>query len=286
MTQKEHIARYLQSKLTGNELVKFNLRLARDEAFRKEVAAERLIHESILKDKQLFEAGQDKGKLSIERKKWGPLLTIVILAGISFYFYRNTTKPAPPIETVTEPATDVPKEERAVPPVIEGAEPEEREKESAPPKKQTPPANTNPPAKEEPKHARVYAANFTVNPQLEEEIANTGVRGNGLRLNLTQPAPTAQLSMAGHSVTLSFAGTATSSANDNPVRLLFFSNKKEDYEQWQPIFESTVTLQPNNGGFAFSFEKTIELEPGLYYYIFEDMNEERYLVVGKLEIGN
>ncbi|MEO1263348.1 MAG: hypothetical protein AAFZ15_31350 [Bacteroidota bacterium] len=287
MTEREHIARYLQGKLAGNELVKFNLRQARDEAFRKEVETERLLHESILKDKQQFEAAGDKRTASAGVNKWWFFMALLFVACISFYFYQNATSPANSIETDSGPSEEKAKEELPEPLDTEEIKTDDRKEKPASPEEQTEPVKTIPPTKkEDPKQPRVFASNFTVNPLLEEVINNTGVRGNGLRLNLKEPAPAAKLPLSEQSVLLRFTGTATSNMEDSPVRLLFFSNKKADYEQWKPIFESAIVLQPENDGFIFSFEKETELGPGLYYYIFEDVNEERYLLAGKLEIGN
>ncbi len=54
MTEKNIITRYLHGELEGAELTKFTLKLARDAEFRKEVEAERLLHEMILLDQKKF----------------------------------------------------------------------------------------------------------------------------------------------------------------------------------------------------------------------------------------
>ena len=286
MNTKDHISRYFQGGLTEAERVQFNLRLAKDEQFRKEVAAERLLHEAILKDRQAFEGGRATALKPSVWKRWLPLLAILIVAGIGFFVFNNKATEQPLQEEIIEPLPQTPTEK---PTIKEEALPKPKTDEPSdikpPQKKQTsPPQKKKTPTKTTPQHPPVYAANFTVNPLLEEAMATTGVRGNNLQLELEQPKKEAAISLEEGIAHLSFSGTATSGSDDNAVRLLLFSNKKTDYEQWQPIFEKEVVLEKSGDGFVFSLEQDIEIVPGLYYYIFEDVNEEAYLMIGKITI--
>ena len=64
------------------------------------------------------------------------------------------------------------------------------------------------------------------------------------------------------------------------LKVHLFSNKKSDYEDFLSINSSPLAVKQN---LTFDFQNSINLKPGLYYYIIEDEVEKIHLA-GKFEV--
>ena len=85
-------------------------------------------------------------------------------------------------------------------------------------------------------------------------------------------------------VDIQFKGTVATDGAAANLRILLFTNKQADYEQWQAVWESPISLQRENEDWQFDISALLNLEPGLYYYLFENIEEEAIVKAGKVEV--
>ena len=133
--------------------------------------------------------------------------------------------------------------------------------------------------------SRPIATNFEPNPLLEEEMKDL-LRGGSIEIELELPEENAQFNLSNDKVDFHFKGTIKTSEelDDNSIKLYLFSNRVVDFQNWNPVLETPLELKNDREAYYFSKILSPKLTPGLYYYLFEDTQEESYLKIGKVYI--
>ena len=68
-------------------------------------------------------------------------------------------------------------------------------------------------------------------------------------------------------------------------KLHLFSNDRQAFDDFSPMNTSDLTITPIEGDiYEIDFARSYDLEPGLYYYIIEDLSQEKIHLVEKYEV--
>lgn len=203
--------------------------------------------------------------------QWIAIITPIILLLLFFFLRSKNDEPSietPNIESENTKPSDPPIE--IEPPTEEEQEPASVPETTKEPKEETPPVI---------KKSLPIAANFEVNPLLENEMRE-GLRGGEIEVQLNQPTNNARFA-EGENILFSGQLETDYTLEELDLRLLIFTNKVADYQNFESIEEQALIL---NEDLIFNFISTPTLSKGLYYFIIEDLNEESFLKVGKFEI--
>ena len=296
------IESWLAGTLKGQEKADFEQKMQADKAFAQEVKAYQDMQEfmassprnqfrSALEDIRNEVSEELPHAASNERSKYNQLAWVgLILIGITLvlaylFIGQNQKKEEPKeltdiVETLdtnqTTEDTKIIEEKKlpAVPPREEAPKPKSKSKSEQKTKSEK--------ESTKPKDLGPIATNFDPNPLIEAEMSDM-VRGTGMSLSLTTPVDKQEIKLVDGKAQFSFEGTIISNRTIAPpsIRLLLFSNKKEDYENWTPVWQTSLDLgAAENTSFPFAIQQSLELPQGLYYYIFEDELEAEYLKIG------
>lgn len=279
---KEHhvVERFVLNQLTEEEHNAFLVYQLMNPAVRKEVQEMRAIGKNFRTQKNL--ATVSKLAKANNYKKW--LLGLLAISIISFVliwqFPFSPSSEAPTTESteIIPPSISSEEKTETVPP--ENIAP-------AAPKKETP--KTNPPTKTPkqklPKKPRpIAAADLAPNPMLET-IIGLQYRGSDVEFEMQTPQKDFQVKSSNGRVALSFSGKLITDESEitDDFQLLLFSNKKVDFEEFKPLIAQEITLEKSaEGGFSFQLEAALVLNPGLYYYMIEDVNSGKPYVVERI----
>lgn len=294
---------YLSGNLQGEELKQFKKSILNDNALAEEVelyrdmekclqpSGEDALRENLDILGKQFDFAQNK-KRGNGFLKWG-VISFVVLA-VAGWFLWPLSEPAISIDDnievvgkeknpVIEPVDkEVKKEEKTIPNLPQ------KEKNKITPKEENKkqPTQKKSPIKEEKKAPRIYA-DFQVNPDLESFVGNK-MRADDTELVISSPVQNAALKIINENVNLLFSGKINTDKNeiDIPLRLLFFSNKKEDYGNFNFIFAENLSFEKAENIFQFKLDKNIELTPGLYYYLIEDEESGEVYFANKIIVEN
>lgn len=292
----EKIEDFLAGRLKGKELEEFKKQLETD----GELISEVNMHKELTDFLPATPKNQFRNTLSgirdtvdtpavrkddsLNGKKWWLGIGLILIIGIgSLFFFDNKPEVQAEIDDNSNPILNQEEKASDIPPA---AELEDSKKEVVPESTKKEPVKTPTETRQKPiKKPRPIAADFSVNPLIEAEMGDL-VRGSKIEVLLENPSGDAKWSLSKGNASINFTGVLdTDEALANiAVRLLLFDNKKETYENWQPVWEQEVDLKEVDGKFQFSIIENLKLKPGLYYYIFEDVNEEMYLKIGKARI--
>lgn len=277
------IERYLLGQLEGEELDKFSLQLMRDSKLQEEVNANRLLYKTVWKSARA--GGPSFLKKNRNRILW---MSVLIFSMVALYLFLPKEpglveqSEIPEIPSSSEAATQKGGELPASD--LENSKIDNTQSPSVD-KPQTPPINPEKglaePRTEKPK--KVFAANFEENPLLEN-LKSEMVRGENLKLLLNEYA--VEISHATTGIELPFSGRIETDNNSTEptIRLYIFDNKEANYKNFKPVWKKDLALEKVEGGFQFSVKDKIIVDPGLYYVIFEDVEEVENLWIGKLII--
>jgi len=271
--RQELIEQYLLGQLEGEPLQDFTLQLMRDQQLQKEVDAHRILIKSLWKNTTPSSTTKtDKPSNNI--RKWGLLiLGLAIVAIFTYWFSSSNDQNKGTTSEQTLPNTEEknispPAEIIDTPVIIEQEEaPQDSPEESQP--------QNNQKEQEAPISPPPIAANFDPNPALENYFGQ--LRGGELEIN--NPTQISTLTLDNGKVNFQLAGTFTAD-EEEVLTIHFFSNKKEDYEQFRPIVSEQLPLGEND---EIEWKKEFELIKGLYYYQIEGENSG-LLYVGKVEV--
>ena len=252
--EKNNINRYLRGEMEEAELTKFTLRLLKDSEFRKEVEAERLLHETILQDRQKFNGSSPK---SSGRNKWFPLLIIaILLIGGGLFFFSNTSTTAE--KKIVNPVKEFPEEK----PILENKNLQETnidETEDIPKTKETTSKKTESLPEKKPLPQKIeqptrikFAANFETNPLMENYLNQ--VRGNNLEV--TSPPRSTKFSLERGKLNFQLNGYLQSNGTlpEEIISFLLFSNKKADYLNFKPLLSEELVFEKNESEEQLDFE--------------------------------
>lgn len=134
---------------------------------------------------------------------------------------------------------------------------------------------------------RLVAARFEPNPRLES-LLGTQFRGDACRFRLDEPRANGQLVKKAGSAVFRLSGTIETNAETAalpPFRVLLFSNRPSDYEQFQPLFLQDLPVEKTGASPRFRLDKALKLPPGLYYFLIEDPDTGMLYHVGKVTLA-
>ena len=213
-------------------------------------------------------------KLDGSGLNWRWIILAILAIGATLFFFLRPEKNEQPktilntepedIKSYNPPVEVKPPTKELQEPAIVPEKTEEAKEETLPPNiKKSPP----------------IAANFDVNPLLESEMRE-GLRGVEIEVQLNQPANNTRF-VEGASILFSGQLETDYALDELDLRLLIFTNKVADYQNFEPIEEKAILFKDD---FSFELNAIQSLSQGLYYFIIEDLNEETFLKVGKFEI--
>ncbi|MEO1262184.1 MAG: hypothetical protein AAFZ15_25485, partial [Bacteroidota bacterium] len=139
---------------------------------------------------------------------------------------------------------------------------------------------------DENKPTKLMAANFDPNPALELLLDNP-VRSNSFKMEIESPKKDAEIKIKNGKITFPLSGIIKSingGTTDKKFQAYLFSNKKEDYEKFQPIWQSDLTIDETEADFSFSTTINLSVVPGLYYYLIEDENGDQLYAIGRIQM--
>lgn len=274
----QKIEKYLAGDLEGDELAHFEQQMGTDSDFAEEIKVNQDLERFLGPDQEdqlesdlrvIGEQFADGSGSNLG--KWIPRVgAALLLIAFAIWYWQAEPKSmpptTPPVETITPQTEPLPQPEESTAPT----EIQEQQPEPASP----PPA----PKQEEPKSesthtSRPIAANFTPNPLLEAERGNFS-RSVGFQLSLTSPEPDQSFKLADGQIALEVKGQVKTgdSTIDEPLQLLLFTNKQEDYQAYKAIKTLPLKLETTDAGFSFSHRETLTLSVGLYYLLVENSN--------------
>lgn len=304
----EKIDKYLDGKLEGEELEKFEAEKKSNQALASEIELNAQMKD-LLDDspenelrKNLEHLGNqyDEAPISINRgSSFRSILqvaaAILILVALGWWFMNRdgsiTNKDEPIIvdtpeteqkEIEKQDETQIEKPEGSD--VVEGT-PTQKDNEVKPPIK-TPKDSPVIKNQKEKQHKDLYAANYETNPQLDFLI-NNNLRSGYLEVEVKKQIRNVSLASIEDVVDFQFSGNLKSKDDlqKNKFALHLFSNDKNAFEEFEPISTENLKIVKGTGDkYRFDFQKFILLKPGLYYYVLEDPKIEKIYFVEKFEV--
>lgn len=272
---KEHsvIERYLTGQLTKEELDEFSFLLMKDKNLQKEVQVNRQLF------KTLWAQQSDERQQAVKKPlNWKFLLVlggIILVFGCLLYLIGDKSSKAPSTNTIpSEQPTLTPPD--ATDTIEQKHHSIDIEKEKISPS--APKSNNEATPTDEQASSQPLAANFEPNPMLENYIGQ--LRGGELVIS-KPPQSNLIISKNGKS-TFQLEGTYNNKTTEE-LMLYFFSNKKEDYEQFQPLLTTNLKLEQLDDVLLIKWEQELDWPEGLYYYQIEGA-DSGLLYVGKFEI--
>lgn len=271
---EEKIERYLRNTMSESEKSAFQFELMRDKSLREELAMMRRLQKALVAESRRPAQGGSR---------WSPwwLLTLFLLPAAYFFFNgeNETTLPSTePIEKVVPPTSPEDKKEE-----------EKKEEEELPIEEEKSIEDILKPSQKEDKSteaeikqpiALADPADLVPNPLFEQMM--TGVRSNQMIINSNSPNKNATLKWQ-QNLSITFQGEIET--GEKPIlNLLIFSNKKEDYENWNYFVQTAATIEKTDAGFTYFAQPTLSIKRGLYYYILENEETEEPVLTGKFTI--
>ena len=69
-----------------------------------------------------------------------------------------------------------------------------------------------------------------------------------------------------------------------PIQFYLFNNKEEDYNNWKAVWTQELEINTQDENYEFEVKENLDLSPGLYYFLFEDVDENEFLKIGKFSV--
>lgn len=281
----EKIGKFLSRKLKGEELAAFQRKLENDADFADEVDLHRQMGKALKNSPEDdFRANLSvigKRQSMAKRRIIGFWAIVFLLIGVGWWMISSDSE----IDYMSDDYQEspLPKIESKDNSVIEtkSTKVDVLENETIPEK-----TNKIDQVKEEsptPPTSRPIAANFETNSLLESHIGNA-IRGGHYSFEINQPAVDERLVINKNESVFRFSGvlqTNKQTLNDD-FQVHLFTNKKEDYENFRPVFTLPLSFEKINDAFAFDVVQKQKLPNGLYYYLLEDANSGEMIRVGKV----
>jgi hypothetical protein len=262
------IKNYLYRRLSSEEEIDFNQRLSSDKDFRAEVSFQTQLFAS-LRDretdrlKKILQQAEAQYQNPLVPKKPNHKLwvygIVVLLILMTLFFLLTEKIKQPSTPTQPETPTETPKKE-----VLPNKTPNQQS---------TPnvilPKETQPVAK---------AADLAPNTSFEVLISSQ-LRSETQGFILKQPiVGDSYQSRPNEDISLHFEGSILPVDGKNiELKLDIYNNKNR-----KPIFTGTYGVQKFENKSTFDFQQKLKLNPGLYYYVFENQETGELVWVGKL----
>lgn len=299
------IQKYIDGELYGDALRIFEAEMAANPALAEEVALHRDMEvffsetpendlrknlQTLGERVQIADVGAEKQEKTKpgSKKYWWWLLPVVVLLGWQIYNSQTTTidaadaLPSEYEEDVESNET----EEKKDTTTIMGSPPDTLEKEEEPPIIDDREYATFEPPKSPEENPQLIAANFEPNPSLELLIGNN-LRDNELEIELKQKQQNIQLSSSKAATPIRFSLLLRSKEDMSKKSLQWhlFSNDKTAYSNFLSIVSDKVEVRKNGEDlYEVDVQKRVILEEGLYYYLLENVEVEKFYFVEKFEV--
>lgn len=290
-TKYTRIEDFLAGKLQGEALTQFEQEMESDPGLAEEVA--------LLRDMStlLPPSGEDalRANLAVlgerylpsepvknKTRKWWWMMAaaVLLIAFLAWWFWAFATD-VPPVLPSNVPA----EQETPRPPVANETDTKLPAENSQSPQTPTSPDANSP--KKQKESTDLFASNFQPNPNLELLLDNQ-FRGDEYAFRITQPVANAPLKLKNGRANFLLSGVLETDAKkvDAPFRVLLFSNKTADYENFKFLFGKNLTFEKDGNVFRFHVEEPLNLSPGLYYYLIEAEDSGMLFHVGKIKVQN
>ena len=272
------IERYLTGRLDREELDAFTLLLMRDKALQQKVEANRMLFKALWKANQ-EPTDQPPKKRQLPRW-WIIAFGVLLLSAFIWLLIPSGDQESSPTEQdafpVEVPAEEEPAEPAEVPVPADEPDTDVKDEVIQPEPKKNPQNEVQDPGP-------IASADLTANPLLENYMASV----RGASISITEPEQSAQYVLSEGAFTFQIQGEVTlDNTEEEAIQLYFFTNKKEDYEQFLPLETVLLTLNLKEGNiYTLEWQQTLNWEPGLYYYIIEGENTG-LLYAGKFTVSN
>lgn len=290
--QHQKIQNYLDEKLSQEDRSSFENEIKVDENLAQEVKlhADMKTFLSDTPENDLRKSLQKLNKQVTEEKikpgnSWRYLLLLIPILLLVGWWASNGAGEDTVLPT-EDTSVETEKAEETIDPATEEVKElptEDKAEDVPPPTPQEQPQRI--PEKQE-KTARPIAANFDPNPSLEFLIENNR-RDNEVSLKVEVKQADIQLLAADSDVDFQFVAVLQSKADlsQQDFKLHLFSNKKADFEDFTPFSTRDLTLEKlTDDSYRIDFKNKLSLDPGRYYYIIEDFEEEQIYFVEKFEV--
>lgn len=272
--RQDKIERYLLNKMSESEKAAFQFALLQDKELRAETEALRRIQKTVSAQKK-----RDITRSENKSKPWWLLLLLLLPLGYFLLPSANEKKLSNlPVPTKTEtppailPADTLTTEKPQPPDTVKKIE-QEPLKDFMPEKKKD---------KKEP-IALANPADLLPNPLFEQMMS--GVRGNQITLSPQSPRPDAVVSLQQGKFTLNFNGLIETDNPEHPrLHLLIFGNKKADFEDWNYLSQTRLQITEAENALQYFTRLTLDVQPGLYYYVIEDEETEQPVLTGRFTV--
>jgi hypothetical protein len=300
----DRIQRYLDQEMSVEEARAFEGAMAEDEALAKEVALNRDMQAMLGKspENELLTnleilSGEVEDIPSSSGTSWRPLLwfiPVVLFIGWLVFAPGSDNDQESQVQTPVEQPENVPSLDESTSPEEAPIQEEETEEVEAkkevtpvpPDEAKKPEIPTKPIKKQTQKSQPIAAADFEPNPSLDFLIANN-VRNIETVLTVQQQQQDIKLAKAGDEVPFELKAQFESEVNlsDKNFKLHLFSNKKADFDNFEPMFTFDLSLLPGDENiYKVAISQNLNIQPGLYYYLIEDYETEKIYYVEKFEV--
>lgn len=278
------IDQYLRQELADDERQAFRVALLFDEELRQEVEDTRLLFQQLQGTASALTSPQSKNWL-----KWllGALALGIILS-LGYWMPASwfEQEPAPSMTTPMDSSKMEGPSQRIPTKEVETQPEKDRVPEEAP-------ASTLPKASPKPKaklkktepSQPIAAADSKPHPYLDQ-FTKAGFRSNGSTVRIRSPKMGQILPLKNGKIELHIEGTLALEEAPDEERFVIrlFSNKKADFDDFKPLFSGYPTLRAKGAEYELYLSQTLELSPGLYYFILEDNAIEDMIYVGKIKV--
>ena len=272
------IERYLTGRLDREELDAFTLLLMRDKALQQKVEANRMLFKTLWKANQ--EATVKPQKKRGLPRWWIIGFGVLLLSALIWFLIPSNDQESSRAEQdafpVEVPLEEEPTEPAEIPVPVDEPDTEAKDEIIQPePRKNTQNEVQDP--------GPIASADLTPNPLLENYMESV----RGASISISEPEQSAQYVLSQGAFSFQIKGEVTlDNMEEEALQLYFFTNKKEDYEQFLPLETIFLTLNlKEDNSYTFQWQQTLNWEPGLYYYIIEGENTG-LLYAGKFTVSN
>ena len=267
--RQDRIERYLRGRMTEAERADFQTDLLFDADLKRDLAATRTLQKTL-------RARQPKPPRRGGAIWFAAILLLVGLLGIGFWSRGVGSDVRGATDSTGAPGTEssvvLPLERDSIRKLPTDADTTNV--------RDTPPIDPTPP-RAEPSEAEERTdppIAYAPNPALEGAAVGL-LRGLDYTLRLVAPDERLRANDP-----LVFSGTVGTQDDAPALELHLLSNRPADYQNRNYLRSLPLELRPTSSGYRFGQRLEMDLEDGRYYWLLEDVNEERTIRVGWFEV--
>ncbi len=299
------IEQYLDGSLSGEALEAFEQRLQTEPDFVEEVALHRKLQEELgnAQKRQLrskldalrkdFTQKEETKVVPIDsNQKWKIMVSVAasfLVLSLAFWYFVLRGPEKPKIVDDTPPVNNEDPTPQKEDQIKEIEDPTRLVEDKTDPEKKTDPVETPPPPEN-------LLANFEPNPELEDLIAQNGTVGD-FEFSIEKPEKNKAFVLTDNKIEIQFSGMLSTSAieNENNLEVAIYNNDPQNFKSKKRIAKFQIPLEKDTSeddeGIAFiekdvyyfDLQKTLTLDPGLYYYLIQQKGNSTTLFTGRFE---